>query len=284
MQKYYKASEAIKKLGIPRSTFFVLVQTGAIPKIVLPLRKQAVYSKEEIDKLAAEQAKLLEDLEQEPERLDFMRATKKELEQIVEIDQMIFSEETWMTVEELQERQPYNPEITHVLKDTKTDTVLGYISMSPMKQETLERLVKLEIDETSIKPSDYLPYIPNISQDCYIISMAARPSLGSEFYAGKMLYACKDYLLELLERGVIIQHLYTVATTKNGEKIAQHLDFTPLATEKEWKSKYDTFRRPYVLNLEAKNSRSFLVNEYQKYRRNQERRFKRYIKEAKTEQ
>lgn len=282
MDKYYKASQAIKKLGIPRSTFFVLVQTGAIPKVVLPLRKQALYRKEDIDKLVSEQATLLGELEQEPERLRFMIATAKELEQIVEIDRMIFSEETWMTVQELKDRQPYNPEITQVLKDVKTDTVLGYISMSPMKQDTLEKLLKLDIDETSIKPEDYLPYTQDAPQDCYIISMAVRPGVVSEYYAGKMLYACKNYLLELLERGIVLKHLYTVATTEDGDRIARHLGFTPLAAETEWESKYESFRRPYALDLEAKGSQSKLVNEYQQHKKNRERRFRRYLKESKA--
>ncbi len=278
MQKYYKASEAIKKLGIPRSTFFVLVRIGAIPKVVLPLKKQALYPKEEIDKLATARDKLLE-IEQEPERLKFMLATRKELEQIIEIDQMIFPQETWMTIEELQERQPYNPEITHVLKDEKAGTVLGYVSMSPMKPGTLDKLIALEMDETSINPDSYLPYTTDTPQDCYIISIAARPGAAGRYYAGKMLHACTDYLLELLEQGIVLQHIYTVATTEDGVRIAQHLNFAPLATETEWKSKYESFRRPYVLNLEDKESRSNFVKEYQKRLINRSRRKKRYTKE-----
>jgi hypothetical protein len=277
MQKYYKASEAIKKLGIPRSTFFVLVRTGAIPKVVLPLKKQALYPKEEIDKLATARDKLLE-IEQEPERLKFMIAARKELEQIIEIDQMIFPQETWMTIEELQERQPYNPEITHVLKDEKTNTVLGYVSMSPMKPDILEKLITLEIDETSIKPDSYLSYTTDTLQDCYIISIAARPGTAGRYYAGKMLQACTNYLLELLEQGIIFQHLYTIATTEDGVRIAQHLNFMPLATETEWKSKYESFRCPYVLDLEDKESKSNFVKEYQRRLTNRNRRKKRYTK------
>lgn len=278
MQKYYKASEAIKKLGIPRSTFFVLVQTGAIPKVLFPLKKQALYPKEEIDKLATARDKLLE-IEQEPETLKFMIATRKELEQIIEIDQMIFPQETWMTVEELQERQPYNPEITYVLKDEKTDIVLGYASMSPMKPDILEKLITLKIDETSIEPDSYLPYTTDIPQDCYIISIAARLGIAGRYYAGKMLQACASYLLELLEQGIIIKNVYTVVTTEDGARIAQHLNFTPLATETEWKSRYQSFRRPYVLNLEDKESTSDFVKEYQRRLINRNRRRKRYTKE-----
>ena len=81
--------------------------------------------------------------------------------------------------------QRYNPEVTHVLKDTKTDTVLGYISMSPLKQEILERLITLQVDETELQPEHFIPYLANTPLDCYIVSMGARAGAGiaQQFYA-----------------------------------------------------------------------------------------------------
>src|SRR5579859_5689172 len=244
MEKYYKASEAIKKLGIPRSTFFVLAQTGQIPKINLPLRKHAVYPKTEIDNIAAEYARLLEDSEPEPERLRFMIPTKEDFEQIVEIDKALFPGETWMTAEELQYRLPHNPEVTHVLKDVQTNIVIGYISMSPLRQDVLERLLTLEIDETSLRPGDFTPYIPNSPLDCYIVSIGARPGSGiaQQLHAGRLALAMKDYLIGLLERGVIIRRIYTVATTKEGERLAKGLDFSLMRTPNKWQSGYEDFR------------------------------------------
>jgi hypothetical protein len=148
-----------------------------------------------------------------------------------------------------------------------------------MKTGTLEKLITLEIDETSIEPDSYLPYTTDIPQDCYIISIAARLDIAGRYYAGKMLQACTSYLLELLEQGIIIKNVYTVATTEDGTRIAQHLNFTPLATETEWKSKYESFRRPYILNLEDKESKSNFVKEYQRRLTNRSRRKKRYTKE-----
>lgn len=282
MDKHYEASEAIKKLRIPRSTFFALVRAGEIPKVELPLRKRALYPKEEIDRLAAERAEVLHKLKQNPERLRFMIASKEDFRQIAEIDRMLFQEETWMSPEELQERLPYNPEVTHVLKDLGTSTVLGYISMSPMKQDTLEKLVKLEIDETCTKPQDFTAYTPDHPLDCYIISMAARPGIMQHYYAGKLIYTCKDYFIGLLERGITIRRIYTIATTKEADRIAKSLHFTPLATTNEWESQYEDFRHPYVLDLETKESKSRLVSEYLTHKRNIERRKKRHKKEQKT--
>jgi excisionase family DNA binding protein len=49
---YYTAQEAIERLGVPRSTFYYLVAQGRINKVRFGQRKQGVYRREQIDRLA----------------------------------------------------------------------------------------------------------------------------------------------------------------------------------------------------------------------------------------
>ena len=142
MKNFYTAREAMEKLGLKKSTFYDLIKRGDIPEgIILPLRRHALYPKTTIDHLAEERARILGEYEQEPERLQFVIPTPEDFEQIVEIDSILFPEETRLSAEALQKRLPYNPEVTHILKDTKTGIILGYISMSPLKQDILERQI-----------------------------------------------------------------------------------------------------------------------------------------------
>jgi hypothetical protein len=281
MKNYYTAAEAYRKLNIPRSTFYHLIKIGEIPEgINVPLRKQALYRKEDIDKLVEERAKYLEELKQEPERLKFMIPTKEDLIQLVDIDRLVFEEETLILPDEQQERFKYNPEVMHVLRDGKTNQVVGGITLSPLKHDVLQKLINLEIDETEIKPEDYRSYSTEHPQDCYLVGIIARPGLAEKYYASRLLYSALAYLIELLERGIIIRRIYTVATTESGDKLAQELHFTRLPGE--WQGKHEDFRRPYVLYLDAKESKSILVNRYLKHKRNLERRKKRYEKQAKA--
>jgi predicted DNA-binding transcriptional regulator AlpA len=286
MKNFYTAREAMEKLGLKKSTFYDLIKRGDIPEgIVLPLRRHALYPKTTIDDLAEERARILGEYEQEPERLQFMIPTPEDFEQIVAIDSALFPEETWISAEALQKRLPYNPEVTHVLKDTKTNTVLGYISISPLRQDILEKLIALQIDETELKPEHFIPYLTNTPLDCYVVSVGARVGVGiaQHFYAGKLVYAVKNYLMALLEKGIIVRRIYAVATSREGERLTQSLSFTPLATTEKWQSAYADFRHPYVLDLEDKNSQSKMVKEYQKRKANRERRLKRYTKQARRE-
>src|SRR5712692_8072120 len=105
MNNYYTASQAIKRLNIPRSTFYYLIKRGEIPEgIIIPLRKQALYPKRDIDKLAEERVRMLEELEHEPKRLAFVVPNREDLEQLREIDLMVFHEETLILPEEQMRR------------------------------------------------------------------------------------------------------------------------------------------------------------------------------------
>lgn len=169
----------------------------------------------------------------------------------------------------------------HVLKDGRTGQVLGGITMSPLKHDVLQKLISLEYDETDIKPEDYRPYTTEHPQDCYVVGIIARPGVGEKYYGSRLLYSALTYLLELLERGIIIRRMYTVATTESGEKLAKKLGFTRLPGE--WTGEHEDFRRPYVLYLDAKESDSTLIKKYLRYKKNLERRRKRYEKQASKE-
>lgn len=279
MNNYYTAAQAIKKLDIPKSTFYNLIKRGELPEgIIVPLRKQAFYPKREIDKLAEERTRILAEFSQEPERLVFMLPNRDDLVQLVDIDRMIFHEETLIQPEEQIARFAYNPDAIHVLKDTKTNIVVGGVTISPLKSEVLDRLIKLEIDETQVRPEDYRPYTADHPQDCYVIGIVTRPGIAEKYYASRLLHAALNYLIELLESGITIRKVYTVATTEDGDRLAQNLHFTRLPGE--WKGEYEDFRHPYVLDLEVKETKSRLINKYLKHKANLERRRKRYKKQA----
>lgn len=207
-----------------------------------------------------------------------MVPTKEDLVQLVDIDRLVFQEETLILPDDQQKRFAFNPEVMHVLKDGKTNQVMGGITMSPLRPDVLQKLINLEYDETDIKPEDYRSYTTDHPQDCYVVGIIARPGLAEKYYASRLLYSTLAYLLELLERGIIIRRIYTVATTDSGDKLAQDMGFTRLPGE--WTGEHEDFRRPYVLYLDAKDSKSTLVRRYLKHKRNLERRRKRYEKQA----
>ena len=280
MNNYYTEREAIKKLGIPGSTFYDLVKANEIPKANMPSRKRAFYPRQRIDELAKERARVLGEVAQAPERFVFVLPQRDDLEQLVDIERMFLHESIIVPPEEQQKQLTYNPEAIHILKDSKTNTVVGGTSISPIKPDVLEKLIGLEIDETQIKPEDYLPYTTDSPLDCYIIDFAVRPDLMATYYGSKLLQATLDYFIELLNRGVVIRRIYAAVITKSGERMAKGLHFKLL--QSDWTREHEEFRHSYVLDLENTASNSRLVRQYLKQRRNLERRRRRYKKRRHT--
>jgi hypothetical protein len=277
MQHYYTTREALKQLGIPRNMFYELVKANEIPRVIVPSRKKAFYPRQRIDELAKQRTRLLGKVEQTPERFMFMLPQRDDLEQLVDIERMFFHEAIIVPPEEQQKQLSYNPEAIHVLKDIKTNRVIGGTSISPIKPDVLEKLIRLEIDETQIKPEDFCPYTTGTPLDCYIIDFVVRPGLIAIYYGRKLLQATLDYFIELLNRGVFIRRLYTSAITKDGEQLAKRLHFTRL--QSDWKREHEEFRHSYVLDLENAESNSRLVKKYLNQKLNLERSRRRYKKQ-----
>jgi hypothetical protein len=277
MSDLYTASQAIQRLKVPRSTFYHLVARGDIPTVPVPLRKQVYYPKAQIDALAQRRQAIVREYHTTPERLTLMRPSTNDLEQLVAIDRTSRGDVGIIEPGTIAARFASNPDCVHVLKDTTTDQVFGGVTMSTMATKVIQGLITLAADESEIKPTDYLPFTPGVSQDCYIVGIVARQDIGATYYASMLLRHTMDYLVELVERGICFRTLYTVATTKDGERLARKLGFEELT---RGQGPLGDERIALKLDMEQKQPKAPLVVRYQRAARNQTRRAKRYQKQA----
>src|SRR5712691_392288 len=74
----YSATQAIKKLGLPHSTFYDLVEKGTIKKVVPPGRSDGYYLKAAIDDLA--KARQLFTLQYATDISVFQKATESDIQ------------------------------------------------------------------------------------------------------------------------------------------------------------------------------------------------------------
>jgi len=274
----YTASEAIQRLKLPRSTFYYLVDQGEIPKVVVPLRKQAYYAKRVIDELAEQRQAVVRELQSAPDRLTFLVPSLGDLEQLVEIDRTIWGEVGIIDPEAIAARFARNPECVHVLMDNSDGRVLGGVTMSPIKPDILTGLIELRLDESDVHPSDYLAFSATEGeQDCYVVGIVSRQDLHATFYASRLLQHAMDYLAELVERGVRFRALYTVATTSDGERLAHKLGFEELC---RGHGPLGDARIAYKLDMAQRRPKAAMVTRYQAAVKNQKRRAKRHSKQA----
>ncbi len=145
-----------------------------------------------------------------------------------------------------------NPQIDYVVK--QENEVMGYVTVMPMKHETLEKLMAGKIRGWDIKVGDILPFTPGVPLECYTgIAVKAKVDRPKE-YGMRLLSGILNTMREYAKKGITITKIYAVSDTPNGVKLSRNLGF-----EEEPPALGSTFNQ-YVLNLET--SESSFAKEY----------------------
>src|SRR2546428_103949 len=123
---FYTAKEAIATIGIPQSSFYHLVKAGTIKNVVLPGRKEAFYSKQEIDRYARAIHAYLEKFSDET--MYFNIALAEDIPEIRELVAANCGGLAHTVPQEVMEAWTRkNPEALHVLR--RGSEIVGYVSM-----------------------------------------------------------------------------------------------------------------------------------------------------------
>ncbi len=260
---YYTKKEALEKLGIPESTFYFMVNDGRIRSYLPPHRKRgALYDKEQIDAIAAIQVATGQRLPTD-EHLVFSPSSEVDLAQEVAIGLDLYGADDIVPLSRLRLWWQRNPEMFLSLK--RSDGVLvGYSTVTPLKHETIMKVLRDEIREIDIDPEDISPFVIGKPLECYIASLTVVPGPKQREYATALIHNVARFIRQLGERGVDIIAFYAVGVSEDGRRITTQLGF-----EEIYRSP-DGERIGYVLRTDNPNSR--LVRYYQagKQRRGQQ--------------
>jgi hypothetical protein len=247
---YYTASEAIKRLNMPKTTFHHYVKIGKIKKKIPYGRKEGYYEKSYIDKMA--EASQLYAIQYAEEPTTFSVATPEDVQGIYQVVTSLWGALSATPVEKRLEWYKSNPEIDYVVKHE--GIVTGYLSIMPLKHEIIEQLMSAKIRGWDIKPEDILPFTPGMELECYV-GAAVRAGLhDSKKYGMRLISGAIKVLKDLAQRGIIIKKMYGVSDTPDGIRLSRGLGF-----EEAPPAPGSTFRQ-FVLDLET--SQSPFVQEY----------------------
>jgi hypothetical protein len=251
---YYTKKEALEKLGIPESTFFYWVKDGRIRSYLPPHRKRgALYDKDQVDAIAAIQVATGQQMPDE-ERLLFGHSTEVDLSQEVAIGLDLYGADDIVPLRKLRQWWERNPEMFLALK--RLDGVMvGYSSVTPMKHETILRLLRDEIREADVDPQDIYPYSTTMPLECYVASLTVVPGPNQRRYATQLIFHVARFIQELGRRGVNITAFYAIGASDDGQRIARRLGFEEIYTSPEGD------RSGFVLHTD--NPRSQLAQYYQ---------------------
>lgn len=279
MQHHYSAQEAIQRLGLPRSTFYYLVRIGLIRKINLPLRKQAIYLKEQIDALALERDRILAGMAvQATTAMSFGTPTLDDLRQARQMKTKHPKQRYHYEPNRELEALHYNPQAIHVLRDEARDQVIGLIKMSPLRPHALAKLLDtLQTTPWEPEPEDYCTFEVQEQEplSAYLFDFSVREK-ASPYVGVKLFREALFFLVSLMDQGVVVKYLYTTVGTEQGQCFAERLGFIPLDPPMHGLIPKKRSAIHYRLDLLDTKPRSQLVAAYLRSYRNMRRRVRRY--------
>lgn len=251
MKNFYTASEAQKRLGMDKNSFYYLIRKGTIKGVTPPGKKHSLYPKSEIDRFAASIKTLMEQYERETST--FEKATSEDLQTEVDIDTSLYGNKGTTPLEARLARLQANPEGNYVLRNG--EEIVGHVSFYPVEPTTLREAT------TGIRhgiPIDkILPFEPGKPMDILIFIMSVKPGFPPDVtshYGQRLIAGTVHVLRQLAEKGVEIENIYATSRTAAGIKLCRKLGMIEEAIPNE--------RGRYRYSLHVPTSDSILIQEY----------------------
>jgi hypothetical protein len=227
---YYTAQEARELLGMTHSALLNQVTAGNLQRIIPPGKRQGVYLKEEVDQLKRELDSFFthrQALQKAP--TTFVRATPEDMPEAVALADLVFGELNTIPVERRVAWLRTNPDIDYLLK--QEGQLVGYVSLVPLRPETIEDLLSQRRYAKELTADDILPFEPGVPVDLYGMAIGVRSGVSlrqKREWGAALLSGVRHLLLELGQRGVILRTIQAHSTKPDGIRLMRHFGFTEM--------------------------------------------------------
>lgn len=252
MSELYTSSEAREILKVSTSTFKSYVDSGQIRKITPPGKRQGKYLKEDVDRMAqAKKQFATTHLERQPikkkseeveieSETDWVKAD--DLPYLLTLDYEMYGIEETVDISITHAWWEKNPHMCRVLfnKENRKD-IWGYITLMPMKEEIIFKLLRREIHERDIRPDDILTYETGKEYHVYATSAVIRPEHRK--HLRKLIQSVLDYWCYRYPE-IALSKIYAYADSNEGWDLIKHLFFAP---------RYDIGKSAFELNPFERN-------------------------------
>lgn len=240
--QYYTATQVKEVLGVTHGMLYQYIRNGHLHPVIPPGKKQGVYPKKEVDKLALELQTFF--MLREKQSTNFVRVTsREEMGKCLDISQELFGigREILDECMEMIERNPY---ICYALKTTDQATI-GYTGITPLKPGKLDGVLTQALP-VRVPPEDMEVFEAGKHLDIYIGVMAIRPGFTNaekHTYGSRLISGLAEVIIELGRKGIIIGTVAARSAKADGIRLLKHAGFTevPRATPE---------RRTFIINVQ----------------------------------
>lgn len=106
---------------------------------------------------------------------------------------------------------------------------MGYLTLVPLRPETIEDLLTLKRYAKDITTDDILTYEPEKPVDIYGMAIGVKPGVSlsqKHLYCERLILGAKSVLLDLAKRVIIIRRIIAHCFTLDGIRLMRHIGFT----------------------------------------------------------
>ena len=230
IDKLYTAGQARRRLGeMAPSSFKRLVDAGKIRKVTPPNKKQGMYLKEDVDRLAEMMQEFATIYSTTPtDKYEFVQAQgENEIKETVQIARQHLGENAYG----LEKRMAWfhlSPKGDYVLKHD--GIIVGYFSMQAIKSEAIDGVFRHKSGR-SIQLEDMEPIVSGKPLDVHISGIGVRRGISRQqanIYGRRLLMGLIEKLIELGKQDIDIRRIWAKSSTVSGIKISRNLGFTEL--------------------------------------------------------
>jgi len=260
MEDMISTEEGIKiytEAGLSENTFYRHAREKKIRKTLPADRERgALYSKEDIKKLTdfhkARSKKRVEDIRTVKEDLvktDWFN--EKDLPHLLVLDYEMYGIEESLDLSISYGWWSKNPQVCRMLYNAQNrKDIWGYITVIPMEQETILKLLRREMHERDIRPEHILTYDKGKEYSIYAASVVMKPEHRSHLRGlinSVFNYWCSHYPDHKISK------IYAYADSDEGWHLIRHLFFSP---------RYDIGEKAFELDMRQINP-SPLITSFQ---------------------
>ena len=223
-QELYTASEAREKLGGMTATSFMrLVRAGKIGRVVPPNKKQGLYIKDDVDKIAQAMKDFVDVYSTAPQ-MEFIQAKESDLKSIVQIAKSNLGELYHPLENRRAWYQATNGQSDYVLKDG--GVIVGYISLGKLADGAIED--HIFVPNGILQAGDIVPFTEG-ENECYLISIGTRieSNRKHEHIYGALLISglIRNLMAMAKDQNIWISKIWAKSRTVSGIRLCRELQF-----------------------------------------------------------
>lgn len=230
---FYTAAQAIKRLHMPRSTFYDMVDRGQIKKITPPNKTDGFYLKDDVDRIAKAQEAFI--LQYATDTTTFEVAQESDIEGIAELNAELFGGNKSTRYDLRMAQYKSNKEIFHVLK--QDGIIVGYIGAFPLKQEAIDKIMsgvsEARFRVEVLSPENIVPFKPGEAENIFLIIGAKQGLAKSKIYGSRLIGGSIELLERLAKKGIFIKKAYATSRTQDGIRMCKGMGFKQINPKDE---------------------------------------------------